>query len=553
MRSMVLHLAVLLLLSVAPEVVLARSFDKNPETLLLQSQLLLKAGDPLPAVELLLGADTQSWPVAERQERDLALAEAFMSLDQLPRALFFYHQAFLTEGRETPQEILARVYTLLSERFDDPALAETAFMYAEQPIGQLAMLQLGWRALAAGQKELAQQWVSAVLAAPAGFAYRGEALTLQSRLTGSSSDLQRAVGVLLPLSGRYAAFGKEVQRGMILAQEAFVSSSPTPFIYRDTAGEEAVAEQQVAELAIGERVMALAGPLVGNAAVGAARRANQEHIPLLTLSQRDGLTASSLYVFRNSLTPQLQVRTLLDYAIGQRGFTRFGILNPQTRQGELFAELFRDEVQKRGGVIAAAQSYPADQTDFRYQVRLLRGLHPNMPDDEGDEVASGGSDDGKTASPFSALFLPDYADRISLIVPQLAFYGLERVQLLGTSGWNDAGLPGSARQTIEGAVFTDGFFRDSSYPHVQSFVARFVEKYGAEPTLLEAQGYDVARILLEILDRRDILSREDVRRELARMPTFPGVTGATRFDALGEAEKELFLLQIQKGTIIQIN
>lgn len=553
MRSMVLHLAVLLLLSVAPEVVLARAFDNNPETLLLQSQLLLTAGDPLPAVELLLGADTQSWPVAERQERGLALAEAFMALDQLPRALFFYHQAFLTEGRETPQEILARVYTLLSERFDDPALAETAFMYAEQPIGQLAMLQLGWRALAAGQKDLAQQWVSAVLAAPAGFAYRGEALTLQSRLTGSSSDLQRAVGVLLPLSGRYAAFGKEVQRGMILAQETFVSSSPTPFIYRDTAGEEAVAEQQVAELAIGERVIALAGPLVGNAAVGAARRANQEHIPLLTLSQRDGLTASSLYVFRNSLTPQLQVRTLLDYAIGQRGFTRFGILNPQTRQGELFAELFRDEVQKRGGVIAAAQSYPADQTDFRYQVRLLRGLHPNMPDDEGDEVASGGSDDGKTASPFSALFLPDYADRISLIVPQLAFYGLDRVQLLGTSGWNDAGLPGSARQTIEGAVFTDGFFRDSSYPHVQSFVARFVEKYGAEPTLLEAQGYDVARILLEILDRRDILSREDVRRELARMPTFPGVTGATRFDALGEAEKELFLLQIQKGTIIQIN
>lgn len=528
--------------------------EDSPSRLLLHSELMLATGNTILAVDQLLGADIRSWSLPDRQERELALAAAFLALDEPHRALYFHYRALLTEGRETPREILARVYTLLSDRFDDAALAETAFMYAETPVGSLAMLHLGWRALAAGQKELARQWAAAVMAAPAGFPYRDEALTLQSQLS-DPSQLQRAIGVLLPLSGRYAAFGEQVRRGMELAQETLQTSLPIRFIYRDTAGDELVAAQQVAELAIAERVLAIAGPLVGNAAAGAARRANQEQVPLLTLSQREGLAASSLYVFRNSLTPQLQVRALVEYAVGERGFTRFGILSPQTRQGELFAEMFREELLRRGVVLVAAQSYKTDQTDFRYQVRLLQGRDPGKPDEDEDEdeVAADGDDAKQTPPPFQALFLPDYADRVGLIAPQLVFYGLERVQLLGTNGWNDADLPRIGRQFVEGAVFTDGFFKHSPYPFVREFGERFFNKYAAEPGILEAQGFDIATILLTLADRPDVRSREDLRRALAQMPTFPGVTGATRFDALGEADKILFLLQIQNGNIVQLN
>ena len=428
-------------------------------------------------------------------------------------------------------------------------------MYHNKPVAYLAMLQLGWRALAAGQKELAQEWVSAAMMAPAGFAYHEEALALQSQLS-DPTQLQRAIGVLLPLSGRYAAFGKRVQRGMELALEAFRPHIPVRFIFRDTAGDEMVAAQQVAELAISDRVLGLAGPLVGNAAQGAVRRANQERTPLLTMSQREGLAASSLYTFRNSLTPQLQVRALLDYAMEERGFYQFGIMKPQTRQGEQLAELFHAEVLRRGGEVIAEESYLTDQTDFRYQVRSLRGLDPNGPDEEEPPTDPNHPDfvrKEEQLPPFEALFVPDYADRISLIAPQLAFYGLENIQLLGTNGWNDAELPKLARQFVEGAVFTDGFFRHSSYPFIQEFVELYFDRYQEEPTILEAQGYDTAGILLTLLNDPQLQSREDLRRALAQMQNYPGVTGATRFDFIGEADKILFLLQVQNGTIVQIN
>ncbi len=527
----------------------------SPASILLQSEILLQMDDAVRAVEQLLQSDTHNWTLPERQERYLTLAEGLVILDEPQKALYFYQQALMIEGEESPRDVLTRIYTLQSDRFSWADLTEVAFMYHDKPVAYLAMLQLGWRSLAAGQKELAQEWASAAMAAPAGFAYREEALALQSQLT-DPTQLQRAIGILLPLSGRYAAFGQRVQRGMELARKTFRPHIPVRFIYRDTAGDETVAAQQVAELAISDRVMGIAGPLVGNAALGATRRANQERTPLLTMSQKQGLAASSLYVFRNSLTPQLQVRALIDYAMEERGFSQFGIMSPQTRQGENFAAVFREEVMRRGGEIISEQSYLTDQTDFRSQVRLLQGLDPNAPDEE--ENKKDPDDPNAIAEeeeppPFEALFIPDYADRISLLAPQLAFYGLEGVQLLGPNGWNDAELPRLTRQFVEGAVFTDGFFRHSDYPFVQDFVEQYFSQYNEEPTILEAQGYDIAGILLTLLNDSSVRSREDLRRALAQIQNYPGVTGATRFDFIGEADKILFLLQVQKGTIVQIN
>ncbi len=525
----------------------------SPASILLQSELLLQMGDAVRVVDQLLQLDTENWPLPERQERYLSLAEGLIALDEPYKALYFYQQALVIEGEESPREVLTRIYTLQSDRFSAEDLAEASFMYRDKPVAYLAMLQLGWRALAAGQKDLAKEWASAAMAAPAGFAYREEALALMSQLT-DPTQLQRAIGVLLPLSGRYAAFGQRVQRGMELAQETFRPHIPVRFIFRDTAGDETVAAQQVSELAISDRVMGIAGPLVGNAALGATRRANQERTPLLTMSQKEGLAASSLYVFRNSLTPQLQVRALLDYAMEERGFSQFGIMSPQTRQGENFAAVFREEVLRRGGEIIAEQNYLTDQTDFRYQVRSLQGLDPNAPDEEEqDKDPENPKVIKEEPPPFEALFIPDYADRISLIAPQLAFYGIEGVQLLGPNGWNDAELPRLTRQFVEGAVFTDGFFRHSDYPFIQEFVENYFNKHGEEPTILEAQGYDTAGILLTLLNDFRINSREELRRALGQLQNYPGVTGATRFDFVGEADKILFLLQVQKGTIIQIN
>lgn len=521
---------------------------------LLEAQLRVQIGDAGAALGQLLATDYTTLPLAAQQTYWLTLAASAEALDQHQRTLYFLYRALLSDGAETPAEVLARARSLMADRFTEAELDEAVFLYGENPLGALAMLQLGWRAVADNRKDQAREWVAAVLAGSSGFAYRDEALSLQSQLT-EPGQLQRAVGVLLPLSGRYAAFGELVKRGMELAQTAFRPALPVRFIYRDTAADAAQAERQLAELAISERVVAVAGPLVGSAAQAAARRANREQVPMLTLSQKEGLAASGFYVFRNALTGALQVRALADYAMGERGLTRFAMLYPETGQGTQLADQFSAEIARRGGSLVARQSYAPEQTDFRREVRLLLGLDPDAADEDEDEipVAAGEVSPPKEPPPFEALLIPDYAERIALIAPQLVFYGLEGAQLLGTNGWNDPQLVQQAGAFVEKAVFVDGFFRYSPYPFVKDFTERYYAAYGSEPTILEAQGYDVAGILLSLLSRPEIQSRDALRRALLDLDNYPGVTGATRFDFQGEAVKSLFLLQVRDGAIVQIN
>ncbi len=524
----------------------------TPTAELLRGEQWIRSGQTINGLRLLLEMDPAELPMSERQNRWLVMADAALHLDQKQRALYFLYQALLTDGALSTTDVLDRCRTLLDNRFNQADLQEVAFMYVNTPLAYLAQLKLGWLALESGQKDQARKWARAVLMAPPGFAYIDEAMSLQSQLV-DPSQVQRAIGVLLPLSGRYASFGTLVQRGMQLAQETFRPHVPVRFLYRDTAGEALQTDQMVAELAIGERVIGLAGPLVGDAASAAAARANIEQVPLLTISQREGLAETSLYVFRNSLTAQLQVQTLLNHAIQDRGLTSFAMLTPETRQGEIFAELFRQEVALQGAELIAAEKYTSEQTDFRRQVNLLLGRDPNFSGEDEEETSADGTPNKKEPPPFQALFIPDYVDRISLIAPQLEFYGLDGVQLLGTNGWNDPELLQTAGRFVEGAIFVDGFFRYSPLPFVQEFVDRYYNTFGQEPTILEAQGYDAAGILLNLFMRFDIRNREDLRRGLNELQDYPGVTGATRFDHLGEASKVLFLLQIQNNSIVQIN
>ena len=65
-------------------------------------------------------------------------------------------------------------------------------------------------------------------------------------------------------------------------------------------------ERAVDDLSTNSRVAAIIGPLVSSTAVEAARDAQQRSIPIVTLTQKDGITGTGDFVFRKFLTPSAQ-------------------------------------------------------------------------------------------------------------------------------------------------------------------------------------------------------------------------------------------------------
>jgi ABC-type branched-subunit amino acid transport system substrate-binding protein len=288
------------------------------------------------------------------------------------------------------------------------------------------------------------------------------------------------------------------------------------------------------ELVAAPGVEAIIGLLSGGEADAAAAVAEQQELPLILLAPREGATGG--YVFVNSLTATTQVRVLADHAIKGQGLQRFVILHPDNRYGDLFAGLFQTTVEQHGGQVLARRSYPAGAVDLRQTLQALAT-----------DVRRRGS------GPPEALFLPDDARQVAQIIPQLGFSRFDQLQLLGTSAWSSPELVRLAGPQIEGAVFVDSFFADSPNPEVRDFVSRFQEVYGAPPGLLAAQGYDTALLLLTLLARSSRGDHQALRQALNDLRGFSGVTGETRFGPRGEAEKSLFLLQVQAGTVVQIN
>lgn len=530
--------------------------DRTNPVRFIEARLQLAEQHPDKALELLRLVPSESLAENERLDWYGAFAAGAQQSGAPLQALAALQLGVRRHGMMAGKELLQQAHAIGAE-LGPEELREGAFMLQESPVGLDLSLYLARQAFSQGDRDRALGLVEGIIASPLSFPWRQEATVLYDRLRGQPW-VQRAIGVLLPETGRFASFGELLRRGVDLASQLHDRElDPVKLIFRDSGGDPDRAREAVRQFANEDRVMAVLGPISGVAAEAAAYQAELDGVPMLSLSQRAGIPQIGPQVFRFSLTNRNQAAELARYAIDQLGYSSFGVLYPETPFGREMTELFSEETLKRNGMVIVTEGYEPDATDFRTQVRLLMGEDPTRAVDiedlpEQDQLEALFEPEFPPVD-FDALFIPDYPDRVALIAPQLPFYGMEGVPLLGISGWNAPELVRNAGKSIDGAVFVDGFFRHSSFPFVRDFVDLYFATYGEEPTILEAQGFDAANILLSLLDQAWIADRGSLRDALSRFRNYPGVTGATSFNADGDAEKQLYLLQIQRGNAVQLN
>jgi ABC-type branched-subunit amino acid transport system substrate-binding protein len=522
---------------------------KNPSSWLLQGAALIASGLTQQGLDMLRGIADQALSNADRRLYLKALAEGNIRRGRTLPGLYLLQAAFFL-APEPDSRLVKVARDVLASKADSAVLNEALFMFDDMIMGDLAALEKAARLRAAGRTREALDYVGEVLQSSAHSLVHLQAEEAYLEMTGEAWT-QRSVGVILPLSGRYASFGRLVKRGMEMALDADRKNGKggVKLIFKDSGADADKAAWAVSEFARDEQVIGIIGPIFGATALSAAQEAQQMQIPILTLSPRQGLPRVGDYVFRNSMTSAAQVEAVLQHAVVEQGLETFAVLYPDNKMGRDFMAAFAEQVGVEGGVIVASQPYPEDATDFRVPIKRLLGLDPRVPEPESEGTAGGAG----THHPFEALFIPDYADRVGLLLPQLAYHDIDNVQLFGINGWNDPELVKTAGKYAEGAIFPDGFFVYSPYLFVREFVDRFQTLYNQEPTILDAQGFDAANIILKLFEDSQVRTRNDLRDAFGRLRNYPGVTGATTFDAYGEAQKVLYLLQVRDGTIEQIN
>jgi ABC-type branched-subunit amino acid transport system substrate-binding protein len=399
------------------------------------------------------------------------------------------------------------------------------------------------------------------------FADHPDVSLAEARLQALQSALNTnptKIGVLLPLSGEGQLAGQRTLWGIELALSSLRTRDPSlelTLVPRDSQGDSTVASEALRSLVNDEHVIAVIGPLFSQVATDLGPLVDALSIPTISPYARDSeFPLLSAYAFRNSLTDTTQTRFLAEYAIQALNLTRFAILYPDESYGAALKDMFIEHVIRLQGEIVAVASYPQDTTDFQQPIKQIGGV-----DDQTLNDLTAGADTAilqlppdtefaseQSAKPYDAIFLPGYYDRVGLIAPELAFYNITDVQLLGSDGWNADEITAIGERFVENALFVDGFFADSSTPAVSAFVQQFQQRYGERPALLAAQGYDTLQILAQLL-RTGLTTRDELRDRLLQVRDFPGLSGRTTFTPQGDTEKVPYLLTIRKGRITQVN
>lgn len=363
-------------------------------------------------------------------------------------------------------------------------------------------------------------------------------------------DLQpQTLGCILPLTGRHAAFGKPALEAILLAAGVFDPRRATPIrlLVEDSQSEPALARVAVESLArVG--AVGILGPLGSQEALEAAREAQRLKVPIMTMTQREGITTVGNQVFRNFLTAMMQIEAIVRHAREELGLGRFAALYPDDAYGQEMMRLFREEVRRGGGEISREAPYRTDRAEYSEPIVRIGGK-PSPPS----AAAAGGHRAVPAVAPdFEALFIPDAASRVALLVPQLAEHGLAGIRLLGTSGWHSPELLASDPGCLEGARFVDAFFSNGTRKPTSDFIDRFYLAFGRAPETMEALVYDAAAMAVQVILQNPGGTRETFREGLLALQGYPGVTGETSFPSSRDAAKRLFILAVRDGQILQV-
>lgn len=354
----------------------------------------------------------------------------------------------------------------------------------------------------------------------------------------ASSDYV-AIGVVLPLSGRYGGYGKAVLRGIECGAgilEPCKSDMPIRLVIRDSEGDPAQAKAAFDDLMMADYITAVIGPLASIEVEPVVAEAEHYKIPTMTLTQKEDVAKQSPYVFRNFLTVSDQVRALVDH-LCTTDIKEAAILYPQTNVGRLHRELFEAYFAECGGTIKAAEAYDPRTGNYQDAIRALKF-----------DVSEHKLGEGVG---FPALFIPDSYRNLSQILPMLSFLNVDHVTLLGTAGWNNPKLLEEFPEEMKGAIFVGSFFAESQAGPTQRFTETYRATYGHSPSFLEAYGFDSIDLLKQAIKESGAQDRDAVRDTLSRIQKFPGATGAINMDSAGNAEHRLVVLTVQDGQIVE--
>jgi len=378
----------------------------------------------------------------------------------------------------------------------------------------------------------------------------GDAITRKVEAWASGITQHVTIGVLLPLSGKYARYGNEALRGirLAIASESYANSVDLRIADSESTSDGAIRGYKKLVSSGSEWVV---GPLVSEH-TGALLPHLVTHVPVISLSNQISLAEASPRLFVHSLSKSVQAAYIAEFA-WQQGSRKVVVLSESAGAGSDEAEAFISTFENLGGEIAEHLVLD-DVTDNRPELQALR----ERTDDEellaelDDEIALLSAEtelEVRLPLNFDSVYIALPGKRVSVLAGQLAYVDISGLPIFGSSRWQDGHLLDDRGRYLSRSRFANVSFPVADNNSVRRMLYSYRETFGSgEPGKLFGMAYDSV-LIAAVLGSRLGLSGRDAIQGLHDAEGFPGLTGHVRFDENGVGRKEFEIFTIKRGEL----
>ena len=340
-------------------------------------------------------------------------------------------------------------------------------------------------------------------------------------------------GVIGSYTGPNAKPGQSMKQGVTLAVEEInkaggVKGRMLEPLFEDDASVPAQSVSATEKLISKDEVSFLIGTFNSATTLADMKVIERDKVPMLVpIAVAIEITESgNKWVFRNAATNPMQAEQLMNYVYNSTKGRKFAVVHENTDYGKGLATAVKNYVGAKGGEVAM-ESYSIGDTDFYAQLTKIKN---NQPDGI---IIAGNLSEG------------------SQITRQVKELGITS-QLYGFGGLSSFDYNKIASGSNEGLICASYFENASPNPLAQQFIKAYKEKYNVDPDMFAAAIYEavyIAKANVEKMgDTKDIAAfRTALRDELAKTKDLPGVQGPTTFDAKGQADKQVMIVQWTGG------
>jgi branched-chain amino acid transport system substrate-binding protein len=353
------------------------------------------------------------------------------------------------------------------------------------------------------------------------------------------------IGAMYPLTGKGAEWGEAAKVGINLAAEEInaaggIGGVPIKLIEYDYQAKESEGINIINKLTTRDDVMAVLGPCFSSVVEVIYPLLERLKTPVISYcSAKPGLGKLSEWGFRNSLTSDKQLAPVVTAWKDAYDIKTVVIIHDledavsKAEGSKVLPMLFKKEDIE----VLETLTYRTEDTDFSAQITKAKSLNPD------------------------GIGLGSCYQQAAGIVKEARRQGMKQPVIGGAC----AGAPGYVTlggKATEGTYVSTAAWMDDPSARVQDFVKKVHAKNGGKQFPYSApRGYDTLYITKMCMEKFGVTNksgdlasdRDKIRRCWSELKNYPGVSGDTTMNEVGDGSGGIRVLKVSNGKYVDVS